>query len=527
MPLDIKCPVTKIDSNRSGLRIAQEVCFKQLNDPSLDGGGLPIFRPFEPNSYSDFGGQPTYTARNPINASRQNKRGRITNREASGGFTQDLTPDFGWLMQGLLYANARSKPSSRSFYDDFSGRIGITSVESSSVTTVVPIPGLIAGHIVRFEGFGISANNGRRVIDAVTDNVYDTSGMTDEPSVPTDTAAMHVVGYKNGPDLCSVTATPGALPYITIDRDATQLGLVPGEWIYIGGDEADASFAAPVNNGFARIDHIDGNDIYLDKTDNTMVTDDGDGMRIELYLGAMIKNEKDPTLIKQMSYTLERSLGQDADAITQGELIKGAVPNELTLSLPTTDKLTVETTFVAAKADVYKDDGVDENYVTGTRPDIEQQHAFNSTSDIARFRLMTVNDTNANPQNRIGIVSEATLTINNNASGLNGIGQMGFFAVSAGQFDVGGDITVYFTDVDVMRLMQSGEVVTVDYAIVYNNTGYLFDVPGLSLSNGQANVEANSPITLPISTAAYESKFGNTLTCMQFLYLPDRAEVEF
>jgi len=526
MPLDIKCPVTKIDSNRSGLRIAQEVCFKQLNDPSLDGGGLPIFRPFEPNSYSDFGGQPTYTARNPINASRQNQRGRITNRGASGGFTQDLTPDFGWLMQGLLYANARSKPASRNFYDDFATATGVSEVSGTGFTLSDPVDGIISGHIVQGVGFNQAANNGTHVITGIEGAVYSVSTAVAESNVPS-SAAIRVVGYKNSVGGCSITADSGELPYLTLDTSAEDLGLVAGEWIFIGGDGPNASFTNSVNSGFARISSIDGEDLRLDKTDSTLVSESGESLEVEIYLGAMIKNEKDPTLIKQFSYTLERSLGQDADAITQGELIKGAVPNEFTLSLPTTDKLTVETTFVAAKADVYKDDGVDEHYVTGTRPDIEQQHAFNSTSDIARFRLMTVNDTDANPQNRIGIVSEATLTINNNASGLNGIGQMGFFAVSAGQFDVGGDITVYFTDVDVMRLMQSGDVVTVDYAIVYNNTGYLFDVPGLSLSNGQANVEANSPITLPISTAAYESKFGNTLTCMQFLYLPDRAEVEF
>lgn len=516
------CPVTKIDSSRSGLRIALEACYLQLHSQGDDDGKAPVFRPFEPNSYSDFGGQPTYTSRNPINASRQMQRGRITNREASGGFTQDLTPDWGWLLQGLCFAAAHTKPASVNFYDDYAASTTVTAISSDVLSTGAAIDGLAEGHIVKLSGFTNASNNGAFLVTAVSGTDITLSAGTVDEATPPATAKVEAVGYQNSGG-GSITVAAGALPRLTLDIDPTELGLQAGEWIYIGGDDPNTAFTNEVNNGFARIGSIDGNDLVLDKTDATMVA--GTASALEIYFGAMIRNEKDPSLIKEFSYTLERSLGQDANNKTQGEYVKGAVANQLTLSLPTADKLTVETTFIAGKSQVYKDDGVDENFVTGVRPDIVPQHAFNSTSDIARFRLMVVDPTTSNPTNQIGVVSEATLTINNNASGLNGIGQMGFFAVSSGNFEVGGDITAYFTDVDTLKLVNYGTECTVDYAIVFENTGFIFDVPGLTLGNGRLSVEANSPITLPVSTSGYESKFGNTLTCMQFHYLPDRAEV--
>ena len=84
--------VNKVDANFTGLRYAKEVQGQPGVLPGEEGnGGVAVWQELEPNSYSDFGAEVTTTARSPITAGRQKKKGRVTDLDASGGFQIDFT----------------------------------------------------------------------------------------------------------------------------------------------------------------------------------------------------------------------------------------------------------------------------------------------------------------------------------------------------------------------------------------------------------------------------------------------------
>lgn len=503
----------KIDSNITGLAYAEEASLKTLP-------GSPIWYALEPNSYSDFGGDLTTVARAPIDPSRQNKKGTITSLDASGGFNIDFTKtNLVRLLQGFFFADARELPSTQPLN---MAAIALTGVTASSKTFAAAsgLGSFAVRHIVNATGFTNAANNGlKTVVSSTAGTVVVNEVLVDEAAPPA-AAKLQTVGFEFASADINFAVTSGIPSLVATAADFTTLpGLIPGIWVFIGGDSATNRFAN--NVGYARVKSIAAKALVFDDTTFTPVTEAGTGKVIRIFVGTVIKNEKTPSLIKRRSYNIERQLG-DGPTATQAEYLEGAVANEFTLNIPQADKLNADLSFVACE-NSQRSGEVGDQLKSGTRVGTTGEDAYNTSSDVYRIKMNVIDSTTSNPSALFGYVSEASVSINNNVTPNKAVGVLGAFDTSAGNFEVGGSITAYFTTVSAVKAVRQNADIGLSVISASKNAGFVFDIPLLGLGGGRLSVEKDAPITVPLEPAGAENPKGYTMLYEAFSYLPNVA----
>lgn len=499
----------KIDSNSTGLAIAEEVSLKVLPI-------TPVWREQEPNSYSDFGSEITTVARTPIKANRQNQKGVITDLSASGGFNTDYIQELvRWLAQGFFFADAREKFGTQKLN---STAIPIMAVTGNTFTAANGLNGFLAGQLVKTSGFSNAANNGiRKVVTAVAGTLTVSETNVAEASPPS-TAKIEAVGFQAASGDINLAVTAGVAALTSTVLNFTTLGLVVGEWLFIGGDSAETKF---VNNapGFARIKSITASALTLENTAWIPVAETGTGLAIQLFFGTVIKNENTVDLIKRRSYHLERQLGKD-DIGTQAEYIVGAIPNELTFNFPQADKLNLDVGFVAMDA-IYRTGA--QGLLPGTRVAAPREDVFNTSSDLALVKLYYYDPTTGLPTELFAHISEAKVSLNNNVSPNKALATLGAFEASAGTFSISGTLTAYFTEVAAVKAVRQNYDCGLTMAGVHAGAGFVLDIPLLSLGGGKVTVEKDSPIMIPLEQNGAECPAGYTMMLCFHGYLPEVA----
>lgn len=499
----------KIDSNVTGLAFAEEQTLKTLP-------GSPDWYELEPNSYSDFGGEVTNVARAPIDPSRQRKKGTLTDLDASGGFNSDFTQNnLQRLMQGFFFADAREKPSSAPFNGT---AVPLTAVEGTleQFQAASGLDVFLAGHLIKASNMGDNANNGLAVVSAVSATaVTVTKDLIAEASPPSD-AFIEACGFEFAAGDINVAASASSIKLTSTVADFTTLDLNVGEWIFVGGDATLNQFD---NNtpGYARIKSIAANELEFDDTTFTAVTETGTGKEIRIFFGKVIRNEKDPALIKRRSYNVERQLGNDGSG-TQSEYLEGAVCNEFTLNIPQADKLNADLTFVAM--DNTQRTGT-QGLKSGTRISALGEDAYNTSSDVYRLKMFVIDPVTLNPSALFAYVSEASIAINNNVTPNKAIGTLGAFDTTAGDFEVSGSITAYFSTVAAVQAVRNNSDIGLNIISAHDNEGFVFDIPLLALGGGRVNVEKDAAVTIPVEPAGAENDNGYTMLASFLPYLPN------
>lgn len=510
------CTINKIDSNATSLFIALEECFKRL--PGVDGADA-VWQNLEVDEYSDFGAEYETVARNPISMSRQNKKGNIVDKNANAGFTLDFTrSNLNQYLQGFMFADARETTTTASLTGDYTLLTGVVGADST-VSAASGLSGFNAGEKVLFEGFSIPGNNGlKTVVSASATSLVVSETLFDE--TPTKNAKVSVVGGVFDAGDISAEVVQGRQAIVSATQAFNITGLIPGKWLFIGADTQTSRFSAGAF--FGRIFSVSEDRIVFDDTTLPAFTEDGSAKTIAWFDSVCIRNEDDPDLIKTFSYQLERVLGKGANDY-QAEYITGAVPNEFTLNIESASKVTAELAFVGMDVE-YRTGDVGDLRKPGERNPSKGEAFFNTSNNIYRLKMQVVDETTSHGKPLFAYVQDATLTINNNVTPDKAVGVLGSFDVSVGNFDAGGEATAYFQTVEALKAVQNGADCSFNVIAANKNSGFVFDLPLITLSTGSAQVTKDEAVTLAVETSGAENQHGYTMMYCYFPYLPNVAK---
>ena len=516
-----ECEVKTRDSNEAELSFAEEDCLRELP-------ANPQWFKTEPNSFGDFGGEISKTVRSFINPSRQRRKGRKTGETASGAFNTDFTrTSLNRLLQGFMFADARELPTTKSVLRR-AGEDQITAVTGASGYAVQTVAPFATGMLVYASGFGFVANNGLKVITAATVvpggyTITVSPAAVNEPAPPAG-ASLEVCGYQfaAGGVSFALTGSVASLVGTGAVNFLNMRNLVPGAWVFIGGDAAANRFEN--NAGYARIKSVTAQSLVFDDVTFTPSTEAGTGKTLRLFSGTVIRNEKNPDLIKMRSYQLERTLGEGDDGM-QAEYLEGAIANEFSLALPAEDKIAADLSFLACRR-TFRTGALGDEIKSGQRIAASGEEVYNTTSDVYRMKISVSDPASSTLRPLVGYVQEGNIAITNNASPNTAIGTMGAIDFQFGDFEVSGSLTAYFADIGAVKTINDDSDCSFNIIGAYSNYGFVYDMPLLTLSGGTLNVEKDAPITLPIEKQAVEGEAGFTLLYQFFPYLPDLAMPE-
>lgn len=496
--------VLKQASNNTGLALARE-----LSPGVVDG--TAVWNTQEPNSYKDFGGSYKMIARNPINSSRQNKKGVITDLDASGGWQEDITyTGIQDKMEGLFFADYRRKSET-----------AVTGTDTTADTiNVASSTGFAAGDIVFVSGATVAANNGAKHVSAVASG---TISVSENLVTEVFTGKVAKVGKQAASGDLTYTAATKTLASTALDF--TTLGLIVGEWLYLSDDVAGNNLGA--NLGMARIYTIAAHAIVFDKVSpadpaTAIVDAAGSGKAARIYFGRVIKNELEAG-IKHYTFQAERTLGKDDStaADVQSEYITGCVINDGTFVFNTADKGTCDWTLLGAKYET-RTSAVGKK--AGTRPANVEGSVYNTSTDIRRMSLELAGQ----DVPLYAYLMDMSIMVKNNAKANKALGVLGSIGITEGQFEVSATATAYFANVTAAQAIENNSDVTLDAFLSRDNQGIVFDLPLVSLGDGRPKITANEVIQLPLSIDAATAASLNpaadyTMMVVFFDYLPNIA----
>lgn len=475
------------DTNATSLALCKE----------CEPGALTHWLNMQPNEIGSFSPEIGVTARNPISADRNNRKGTITSLAASPSFTQDTMMDgVRYFGNAFLYTVWKGQP--------VAGKLPTATTATGYTVPTGPVAA--AGTLVFAAGWANPANNGLKVVTSgSTATEIKVAGLVAETG--TAAAVLHIVGVRAAADDVAVDAD-GNLTATALNF--TTLGLTVGQHVQVGGIATANRFANAADYGIARVEAIAVGKLTLGNTNMQFVADTGTGKQIDLYFGSFARNVgvNDADFLRTR-FTMEARYNTSPVLY---EYARDCYSNTLALSFPNEDKSTMELGFVGKDIEP----PVSTRKLGASWTDMAQSTAFNTASDFARLRLVDVD-----PLGMSVFFKDTTINIDNGATPETVIGNLGAAFVNLGNFTVTLDTETVMVDGAVLAAIRANTTVSLTMGLRNDDGGFVLDLPAMTLGDGAKNLEVNSKVKITTSGAVFrDDRLGYSMSISLFGYLP-------
>ncbi len=486
--------------------------------------GSPVWFLLEPNTISAYGASITTVSRRPISITRGRRKGTVVNLESAVEFEADLTMEsFEDFAEGFVFSEFANVE-----FDLRLATLPPTATVTTDVFNVDSVSALLGGKLVWVtvagrslvyaKGYAIAGNNGIHelaadVAPAATTVQVESTLATETP--PTG-ASLQVAGIRVGDTDLTFTKSGATATLVSAAdiADWTVLGLLPGQFIHIGGTTAAGVVQNALNAsatddtyGYARITSISTATLNLDKLDaNLGATADNTGEGdCDILFGRFLRNvattaDSDDSRYLERTYQFEAVYPDLGGAGTdEYEYAIGNFANELALSLPLNDKAVATWGFIGTNAD---------DFTTSRKTG-----AATGTSPLRTVALNTASNIVSLTTDLITLVSDVcfkslTLTIRNNVTPENCLGVLGASFVNAGLFEVNLEGQMLFTNSEIVDAIKANTTVTFA-AILANEDGALaLDLPSLTFGGGDREYPVDASVLVNITGETFNDPDG-------------------
>lgn len=481
-------------------------------------GGSPEWKLLEPNNIPTFGAETETVAREPISKRRQRRKGKISDLSSSVEVEHDTTMDpLEDFIGSFVVANWQGTMPQ-----------AVQSCDADSFTVLDNSITFAVDDLVHVRGMTNAVNNGLHVVNGVptATDITVATALTVEASAPSN-AVVERAGIRGAAGDFEINAS-GNL--ISTAQDFTLLPLFPGQTIWIGGEAAANQFFeqgnSDTNYGYARIVTVSANELVLDKKTSTFVLDDGtdtgsggSNRQIDLFFGRFLRNvDVDDADYIEDTYHFEGAYDnlENSPSGPGYEYAIGNYANELTLTLPETDKSTMTVGFIGIDTEDIVDAA---GRKTGAANALEpvRVDSFGTSTDIARIRLSQIDENGLTTCFR-----NATITLQNNVEPEKCLGTLGSPFINLGNFFVNLEATILFTEKLVIKAIKDNETVSMDFVLDNSDGAISFDIPAMTLGGGAREFALNRSITASLTGEAYGDPqwFNASILVSNFPFVP-------